>query len=209
MKEDFVLQATARDVKGKGASRRLRREAGMLPAIIYGDDKAPVMITLEHKELLKHLEHESFYSHVITINLENGAESVILKDLQRHPASPKVLHADFLRVSNTKKISVNVPLHFINEESSKGVKTGGGIASHSMTELEVSCLAKDLPEFIEVDVKDVDVGEIVHISDVKLPAGVESVALSHGEDHDLPIFTINKPKGSANEEADSEETPAE
>jgi len=161
MKEDFTLQATARDVKGKGASRRLRREAGLLPAIVYGDNKAPTMITLEHKELTKHLEHESFYSHIITLNVEGGnTESVILKDLQRHPAKPVVLHADFLRVSKTKKITVNVPLHFLNEDTCVGVKMSGGNISHNATQLEISCLAANLPEFIEVDLADVDIGLI-------------------------------------------------
>lgn len=197
MKEDFILEATARDVKGKGASRRLRRQAGQVPAIIYGDDKEPTMISVEHKELLKHLEHEAFYSHIITLKVGKQSENVILKDLQRHPAKPLVLHADFLRVSNTKKIVVSVPLHFINEDTCKGVKASGGSIAHNMTQLEVSCLAKDLPEFIEVDLQNVDVGEVLHISDITLPQGTESVALSHGADHDLPVVTVNKPKGAA------------
>ncbi len=194
-KENFTLIAQARDVQGKGASRRLRRLEALVPAIVYGGDKAPANITVPHKDLLKHLESEAFYSHIITLQIDGASELVILKDLQRHPARPVVLHADFLRVSATKKIHVNVPLHFINEESSKGVKTGGGIVSHSMTQLEVSCLPADLPEYIEVDFADVEVGEIIHISDLKLPAGVESVALAHGADHDLPVAAIHKPRG--------------
>ena len=202
--EDFTLVATKREDAGKGASRRLRREQGLLPAIVYGGDKAPANITLEHKELIKHLENEAFYSHVITLKVDGEDESVILKDLQRHPAKALVLHADFLRVSEKSKITVNVPLHFINEATSKGVKQSGGIVAHTMTEVEVSCLPSALPEFIEVDLANVDVGETVHISDLKLPAGVSSVALAQGADHDLPVASINKPKGSSDDAAESE-----
>ena len=204
--EDFTLVASVREDSGKGASRRLRREQGLLPAIVYGGDKAPQNITLEHKELVKHLEHEAFYSHVITLKIDGAEETVILKDLQRHPAKAVVLHADLLRVSENSKITINAPLHFINEATSKGVKQGGGIVNHTMTELEISCLPSALPEFIEVDLADVDVGDTVHISDIKLPAGVTSVALSHGADHDLPVASISKPKGSSD---DAEETTEE
>ena len=192
--EDFKLSATAREDVGKGASRRLRRLEGRVPAIVYGADKAPAMISVEHRELMRHLESESFYSHIITLDVAGATESVILKDLHRHPAKPRILHADFLRVSQSKKLTVNVPLHFINEDSCKGVKIGGGKIMHNMTQLEVSCLPKDLPEFIEVDMQDVDLGDTLHISDIKLPEGVESVALSYGADHDLPVTSIIKPK---------------
>ncbi|MDZ7925316.1 MAG: 50S ribosomal protein L25/general stress protein Ctc [Marinagarivorans sp.] len=197
--EDFKLTASARKDEGKGASRRLRREQNMVPAIVYGGDKAPQSVLVEHKELVKHLESEAFYSHVITLTVDNVAETVILKDLQRHPSKPVVLHADFLRVSESSKITVSVPLHFTNEAASKGVKTGGGIVNHTMTQLEVSCLPSNLPEFIEVDLIDLEIGQILHISDIKLPSGVTSVALSHGEDHNSPVVSIYKPKGVAEE----------
>jgi large subunit ribosomal protein L25 len=203
-KEDFQLTAKARDVSGKGASRRLRRLANEVPGIIYGDNKTPQNISINQFELVRHLENEAFYSHVISLSVDGKAENVILKDLQRHPSKAQLLHADFLRVSKTKKITVSVPLHFINEESCKGVKLGGGSIAHNMTQLEVSCLASNLPEFIEVDLADMEVGQILHISDLKLPKGVESVALSHGADHDLPVASINKAKGGdAEEEAPS------
>jgi len=205
MSEAFVLNAEVRNDKGKGASRRLRRLADQVPAIIYGGEKEPVSVTLQHKDLIKQLENEAFYSHIITVNVGSENESVILKDLQRHPAKDKVLHADFLRVSATKKLKTTVPLHFINEDTCKGVKLEGGNISHAVTELEISCLAADLPEFIEVDMVDVEVGQIVHISDLKLPQGVESVALSHGADYDLTVATVNKPKGGAEEEESAEE----
>lgn len=205
-KEDFKLIATSREVSGKGASRRLRREQGLLPAIVYGGDSAPANITLIHKDLMKHLESEAFYSHIITLEIDGTAQSVILKDLQRHPAKPVVLHADFLRVSADSAITVSVPLHFLNENSCKGVKVGGGIVNHTMTQLEISCLPGKLPEFLEVDLIDLEIGATLHISDIKLPEGVSSVALSHGEDHDLPVATVTKPRGMSDDaEEETEE----
>jgi len=196
-KEDFKLNANVRQVAGKGASRRLRRLANEVPGIIYGDGKAPQNISINQFELVRHLENEAFYSHVISLNVGGKEESVIIKDLQRHPSKAQLLHVDFLRVSKTKKITVSVPLHFINEDTCKGVKLGGGTVFRVMTQLEVSCLPADLPEYIEVDVIDMEVGEILHISDLKLPKGVESVALSHGSDHNLPVASVSKTKGDA------------
>ncbi|MGH1485335.1 MAG: 50S ribosomal protein L25/general stress protein Ctc [Cellvibrionaceae bacterium] len=203
--EDFVLDAQPRKDEGKGASRRLRR-TGMVPAIIYGGKKAPQNISIEFKELVKHLEHEAFYSHIISLNVDGKSEDAILKDLQRHPSKPEIFHADFLRVSKNQKFTTNVPLHFINEDIATGVKMQGGVISHSMTQLEISCLPADLPEYIEVDLAQVELGQIVHISDLTLPKGVESIALAHGEDHDLPVAAINKPKGS---NLDDEEAPTD
>ncbi|TNE76108.1 MAG: 50S ribosomal protein L25/general stress protein Ctc [Gammaproteobacteria bacterium] len=203
MSDDFQLNAMVRNDMGKGASRRLRREANLVPAIIYGGEKAPENISIVHNELDHALQNEAFYSHIITLKVDGAEQDVILKDVQRHPSKPVVLHADFLRVSKTQKLHTKVPLHFVNEETCTGVKMGGGIISHNMTELDISCLPADLPEYIEVDVSDVELGGVLHISDIKMPSGVESVALSHGEEHDLPIFTVNKPKGGA--EATEEE----
>lgn len=208
MSEDFKLNAKNRDVSGKGASRRLRRLEDLVPAIVYGGKKKPVQITLSHNELRKHLENEAFYSHIIELDVDGKTESVILKDLQRHPAKALVMHADFLRVSKTKKFKTTVPLHFINEDICEAVKTHGGVVSHAMTDLEISCLPANLPEFIEVDFTDVELGAVLHISDLKLPKGVESVALAHGADHDLPVASVNKPKGDAIAE-ESEEAAAE
>lgn len=190
MSNQYELSAEIRTDVGKGASRRLRRLADKVPAILYGAGKEPLMLTLTHKDLIKALENEAFYSHVITIKHDNGEDQAILKDLQRHPAKVKVLHADFLRVSKDVKIQVKVPLHFINEDSCVGVKLGGGRISHAMTEIEVSCLPGNLPEFIEIDMADCDLGTHIHISDISLPAGVESVALGHGEDHDLQVASV-------------------
>jgi len=201
--QDFVVDAQKREDTGKGASRRLRRQA-LVPAIIYGGKTEPQQISILSKDFIKHLENEAFYSHIITINVDGKKEDAILKDLQRHPAKPVIIHADFLRVSKDQKFTTKVPLHFINEETSIGVKTQGGIVNHIMTELEISCLPGDLPEYIEVDLANIELGQNVHISEITLPKGVESVALAHGEDHDLSVAAIIKPKGIATDEEAAE-----
>ena len=186
---DFALNAEARSDLGKGASRRLRRLASQVPAVIYGGDKAPVSISLLAKEVAKLLENEAAYSHVIALTVDGAVETVVIKALQRHPAKGHVLHADFVRVVAGQKLTAHVPLHFLNQETSVGVKQQGGEVSHSAVEVEVSCLPKDLPEFINVDMAKVEVGQIVHRSDLTLPAGVELVALAHGKD--LPVANIH------------------
>ncbi|MDM3871528.1 50S ribosomal protein L25/general stress protein Ctc [Porticoccus sp. W117] len=204
MSDDFTLSVKVRQDVGKGASRRQRRLAGEIPGIVYGGVREPVMISIPHKDIAKALENEAFYSHVITLDIDGTEQPAILKDLQRHPAKALVLHADFLRVNPKRALTVNVPLHFVNEDSCIGVKQEGGVIAHTMTELEITCLPADLPEYLEVDMAEVTLGQSLHISDIKLPEGVESVALSHGEDHDLPIAAVNKPKAAAEEEADED-----
>lgn len=199
MSEDFKLDATARNDAGKGASRRLRRLADQVPGIIYGGKKDPQTISVSHNELRKHLEHESFYSHIISLNVDGKAEDVILKDLQRHPSKLQLLHVDFLRVDKSTKVHTHVPLHFINEATSKGVKVQGGQVVHNLTQLDIICLPHSLPEYIEVDMANVEVGHIVHISDLKLPGGVVSADLQKGADHNLAVATIVKHKGAAAE----------
>lgn len=189
MTAEFTLNAEARSDLGKGASRRLRRLASQVPAVIYGGDKAPVSISLLAKEVAKLLENEAAYSHVIALTVDGAVETVVIKALQRHPAKGHVLHADFVRVVAGQKLTAHVPLHFLNQETSVGVKQQGGEVSHSAVEVEVSCLPKDLPEFINVDMANVEVGQILHMSDLVLPAGVELVALTHGKD--LPIANIH------------------
>ena len=205
MSTDFTLNAKGREDAGKGASRRLRLLAGEIPAIVYGDKKEPIQISLAHKDVTKALENEGYFSQVISLDIDGNAEDVVIKDIQRHPAKALVLHMDFLRVSKTTKLTTRIPLHFINEDVCVGVKMGGGLIAHSMTELEIQCLPKDLPEYLEVDMAEVEIGQTVHISDIKLPEGVESVALSHGEDHDLPIATVNKPKAVEEELSETPE----
>jgi large subunit ribosomal protein L25 len=194
MSTDFTLNANGREDTGKGASRRLRRLAGEIPAIVYGGKKDPAQISLAHKDVAKALENEAFFSHIIGLVIDGKSEDVIIKDIQRHPAKTLIMHMDFFRVSKTTKLQTRAPLHFINEEACVGVKMGGGLIARSMTDIEISCLPKDLPEYIEVDMAEIDLGQTVHLSDIKLPKGVESVALSYGDDHDLPVAAVNKPK---------------
>ncbi|MFV3331902.1 50S ribosomal protein L25/general stress protein Ctc [Pseudomonas sp. NY15437] len=186
---DFVLNAQERSDLGKGASRRLRRNAGLIPAVVYGGEKAPQSLTLELREISKLLENEAAFSHVITLNVGAAKETVLIKALQRHPSKGFVMHADFQRVVAGQKLTAHVPLHFINEATAVGVKVGGGEISHVISEVEVSCLPKDLPEFIEVDLAKVELGQIVHLSDLKLPKGVELVQLAHG--NDLAVANIH------------------
>ncbi len=208
MSSEFVLSAEPRSEQGKGASRRLRR-AGKVPAILYGAGKEPVPLSINHNELLKQLENEAFYSHILTIELGGKKEQAVLKDLQRHPAKPFILHLDLMRVSAGEKIRVNVPLHFIGEEVAPGVKIGGGIVTHAVTEVEITCLPKDLPEYIEVDLSGLELGQSLHLSDLKLPPGVELVQLMQGEEHDVAVAAIQATRGSAAagaaEEGDTEE----
>lgn len=204
MSEAFEITAKSRDKMGKGSSRRLRRLENLVPAIVYGGKTAPQNISISHNEFFHHLENEAFFSHIISLKIDGKAEDVLLKDLQRHPAKPILMHADFLRVDKNQAIVVNVPLHFINEESCIGVKMQGGRVSHQASDIEVRCLPGVLPEYIEVDMIDVETGQVVHLSDVTLPEGVESVALSHGAEHDLAIANVAAPKGvSEDEEEDA------
>jgi len=213
MSDQFELSAELREDLGKGASRRLRRHADKVPAIIYGGDKEPQPLTLVRKDLEKALENEAFFSHVLTIHVGTDQQKAILKDLQRHPAKETVTHADFLRIDENRAIKVNVPIHFINETKCHGVKIQGGIIQHQATDIEVQCLPSDIPEYIEVDMLDVHTGQIIHLSDIALPEGVTSVALALGEDHDLAVASVIAPKGVSEagegEAVEAEEAPEE
>ena len=205
MSQEFLIEAFPRGDQGRGASRRLRREERKIPAIIYGGKKEAVSISIWHNELKKALENEAFFSHILTIELEGKKESVILKDLQRHPYKPLLTHADFLRVDNDHEIHVNVPLHFLNEETAPAIKLQGGVANHQINEVEVICLPQNLPEFLEVDMTAVEMDQVVHLSDLKLPKGVRIAALLQGEDHDLPVVAIHKPRAAKTEDTDEGE----
>jgi large subunit ribosomal protein L25 len=207
MSDQFELYAEVREDLGKGASRRLRRLADQVPAIIYGANKDPQPLSIIRKDLEKALENEAFFSHVLVVNIGGKKEKAILKDLQRHPARNSVTHADFLRVDENVAIKVHVPIHFLNEKTCHGVKIQGGMIQHQATDIEVLCLPTDIPEFIEVDMADVKAGEIIHLSNITLPAGVTSVALALGEDHDLAIASVVAAKGSSGDESSADESP--
>lgn len=197
---EIIVQAKKRETKGTGASRRLRR-AGTVPGIVYGGNKDAVSLEFDHKSLFLQFRHESFHASILTLDLEGKKESVLLRDYQLHPVRNTIQHIDFQRVSATEKIHVKVPLHFINTEIAPGVKLGGGIVAHIMTEADVSCLAKDLPEFIEVDLAKLEVGQSVHLSEIALPKGVEFVQVSHGEDP--AVASIAKPRGAVSADAEA------
>ena len=214
MSNEFEINAELRTDLGKGSSRRLRRLENKVPAVVYGTDKEPESISVLAKELDKSLMNEAFYSHILTLNIEGKSQQVVLKNLQRHPAKALILHADFLRVDANHKIHMTVPLHFTNEAQSKAVKLQGAVISHQMSNVEVACLPKDLPEFIEVDLADIELGQIVHLSDLKLTDGVEIVAFTHGDDHDTAVITVHQPKGVSEDDesagaAEGEEAAAE
>jgi large subunit ribosomal protein L25 len=197
MSVSFDVVAQPRSDTGKGASRRLRRQ-GLVPAVLYGGHQEPQMLALAHNLVVQHLEHEAFYSHVLNLKVGDSATQVVLKDLQRHPAKPFILHMDFMRVTQDEKIRMVVPLHFTNEEKSKGVKAGGNV-SHHVTEIEVSCLPKDLPEFIPVDLQDMEIGDILHLSEIPLPEGV---SLAHAPDPDEPVIVMHGARSGAHAEGE-------
>ena len=205
MASEFELDVELRTDKGKGASRRLRRNADLVPAILYGAGKEPQPLSIPHKDLHKALENEAFYSHIITIKADGKAQEAILKDLQRHPAKDRIMHADFMRVQMDQAITVEVPLHFVNEESCVGVKQEGGTVFHNMSLLEISCLPGDLPEYIEVDVAELHAGESVHMSQVSLPSGLTIPSLALGEDHDQVVVSVHTPRGGGADD-DAEES---
>lgn len=199
MASSFVFDAESRTNTGKGDARRLRR-AGKVPAILYGGEKYPEGLILDHNKVLKNLENEAVYSHILTIKVEGREEQVILKDIQRHPSRPIVMHMDFQRISASEKIRVHVPLHFIHEDSSIGVKRGG-VVTHSLVDVEVVCLPNQLPEYLEVDLSQVDVGQSVHLSDLKIPKGIEIVALLQGPEHNSVVAAIQAGRTAETEES--------
>lgn len=195
----FEINAQARTLQGSGASRRLRA-AGKVPGIIYGGEATPQAIEVDHNTLLLSLKKEAFHSSVLTIVLDGTKQQVLLRDTQVHAYKPLVLHVDFQRVDATHELHVKVPLHFVNEEIAPGVKLTGGLVNHVMTEIDIQCLAGDLPEFIEVDLAALKVGESIHLSQLKLPKGVK---LSHHSADDSVIVGIVS-KGGSSEAAEGE-----
>jgi len=207
MAEEFDLIAEIREDSGKGASRRLRRE-GKVPAIIYGAGRPPRALVFDHNKVLKQLESESFYSSVLNVKVGEKSQAAILKDLQRHPAKQLILHMDLQRIVEDEEIRMNVPLHFIGEDVAPGVKQGGGNVSHLMTDVEVVCLPKNLPEYLEVDVSALELDQMLHLSDIKLPEGVEVPQLAQGPEHDQAIVSIHVIKAAPVEEVEPTEEEA-
>jgi large subunit ribosomal protein L25 len=207
MTDFLTLEAEVRTDLGKGASRRLRH-ANRVPAIIYGEAKDPISVSIEHKHVMKAQENEGFYSHLLTVNVNGEAVECILKDMQRHPFKQLVMHLDFMRIDANHVVHSNAAIHFINED--EAAKTGANI-SHHMNEIAITCLPKDLPEFIEIDLAGLELGQTLHLSDVTFPAGVTSDELAKGEAHDLAVVSANAPKAAKvvdDAEAPAAEAPA-
>jgi len=194
----FEVIANARQLQGTGASRRLRN-AGKVPAIVYGADKPAISIELDHNNLVQQLRKEAFHASILTLNLDGAKEQVLLRDVQAHPWKKMIVHVDFQRVDPNQKVHIKVPVHFKNGDIAPGVKLSGGNITHILNDVEVVCLPKDLPEFIEVDLSSLTAGHTLHMSEVTLPAGVTFLSLSHGSDQ--PIAACVVPRGAAEEPA--------
>jgi large subunit ribosomal protein L25 len=191
------VTAYPRTQQGTGASRRLRG-SGRVPGVIYGADKPAATVELDHNALLRHLKLEAFHASILDMTVDGNRERVLLRDFQMHPWKPMVLHADFQRVDPNKKIHMKVPLHYVNAEISEGVKTGGGVVTHAMNEIEIQCLPDHLPEYIEVDLKDAKLNDIIHVNDLKLPEGVEPITKLKADNP--PVASVHVPKVAAVEE---------
>ncbi|MCI0400225.1 MAG: 50S ribosomal protein L25/general stress protein Ctc [Gammaproteobacteria bacterium] len=195
----FELNAELREEVGKGASRRLRR-AGRIPAIIYGANEQPIPLVLDHEQVVRHLEHEAFYSSIMALKIGTQVAQVVLKDLQRHPSKRQILHMDLQRIQLDEKLTMRVPLHFLNEDSCPGVKEERGIVTHLMTDLEVECLPKHLPEYIDVDCAALHIGDTITLGVIKTPEGVEITALAHEEGRSKPVVSVQPPQAIEIEE---------
>ena len=193
MSEQVNLNAINRDVEGKSSSRQLRR-AGSVPAVIYGGEKDPIRISILEKDIAKAAEIPGFATQILNINIGGEEQNVILKELQRHPATQRVLHADLQRVNPDTKISISVPVRFLNEDICMGVKMHGGAISRLINNIDITCLASNLPEYLEVDVAELDVGDSVFLSALNLPEGVEIPSLALGEDRDQAVVSITEAK---------------
>lgn len=198
MSQKIEINAQVRTDVGRGASRRLRRSGELVPGIIYGAEDDPVSLTLNANELTKAMQNETFFSQILDVKVNGSSQQAVLRDLQRNPANDKVLHVDFMRISANKPIQVDIPLHFMNEDKCKGVREDGGVISHAMTEVEISCLPADLPEAIEVYMADLGLNENIHLSDLALPSGVTIIALMH--DDDRTVASVVPPRATVEEE---------
>lgn len=206
---DISLEAQERKSQGTSNSKRLRRIDNLIPGVVYGGKGEPKSISITDKALRKASEKESFFSQIINLNVDGASERVVLKELQRHPYRPFFIHADFLRIREDVKLTMHIPVHFKNADTCKGVKQQGGVVSYDLTEVDITCFPKDLPAFIEMDLIDMELNQILHLSDLPLPEGVDAVALLQDKDgdHDLPVVRVVTPR-IAEEEVDEVEEAA-
>ncbi len=199
MASNFELNATKRDTVGKSHAKRTRRLQGLMPAIIYGGNNKPTPININHNQILRVTKNEAFFSHILTLSIDGQKEQVVIKDIHRHPHRQEILHMDFLRIKAKEAITMKIPLHFIGEDIAPGVKDGGSV-SHLMTEIEIKCLPKDLPEFINVDISKLELDQSIHLAELEVPEKTEIIQLTHGEENDLPVVSIHKVKAQPVEE---------
>jgi large subunit ribosomal protein L25 len=205
MATNHNITAIGRKDEGKGASRRLRR-SGHVPAIVYGAHQDPQSVQVEHNHLWLVSQNEWFYSAILDLSVDGKVQKVLLRDMQRHPFKQQILHLDFLRVSENEALRAKVPLHFVDQDKSPAGKTAGIVVTHELNEVEVSCLPKHLPEFIEIDLSTLDVGDIIHLSEIKLPEGVTIPALMHGKEHDLAVVIAKHARVEVVEEEEAPES---
>lgn len=191
VKTVFELSVEPRAAIGRTGSRRLRK-AGKVPAILYGGGEGPESMALDHNTLMHQMSREAFFTSILTLKIGAKSQQVVVKDVQRHPVKPLIMHLDFQRIREDEEITLSVPVHFLNEANAKGVKEQGGVVDHLLTEVEVECLPRYLPEYLEIDVTALELNQIYHLSDIKLPEGVSLVALKHG--HDQPVVAVNPPR---------------
>lgn len=191
VKTVFELSVEPRAAIGRTGSRRLRK-AGKVPAVVYGGGEAPESMVLDHNALNRQMGREAFFTSILTLKIGGKSQQVVVKDVQRHPVKPLIMHLDFQRIREDEEITLSVPIHFLNEANAKGVKEQGGVVDHLLSEVEVECLPRYLPEYLEIDVTALELNQIYHLSDIKLPEGVSLVALKHG--HDEPVVAVNPPR---------------
>ena len=208
MAEQIVLEVEPRTALGTGASRRMRREADMVPGILYGGTDAPAPIALPSRALARAMQQEAFFSQILDVSLNGEHQAAVLRDLQRHPANDRVLHVDLLRIREDQPIQISVPLHFVHEDKCVGVRMGGGTITRNLIELEISCLPADLPEHVEIDLEDLDIGSSLHLSDLSIPEGVTIVALAHGANRDAAVVSVQIPRGGLGDLDEEEEETA-
>lgn len=208
MSNAYEVIAERRNDVGKAAARRLRRLNDEVPAILYGAGQEPLALTLNHKKIAKSLENKAFYSHILDINVNGAKEKAILRAIQRHPVKGKIMHMDFQRITGKEQITVNVPLRFVGEKVAPGAKVTGSIISHHVTSVEVRCLPAALPEYIEVDISKLELDHPLHLSNLKLPSGVELPEIVAGAERDLPVVSIHLSRAGLAEEAEAPAVPA-
>jgi len=191
VKTVFELNVEPRPQIGRTSSRRLRK-TGKVPAVLYGGGEAPESMLVDHNTLAQQMTREAFFTSILTLKIGSKSQQVVVKDVQRHPFKPLIMHLDFQRIREDQEITLSVPVHFLNEANAKGVKEQGGVVDHLLTEVEVVCLPRYLPEYLEIDVTDLELNQLYHLSDIKLPEGVALVSLKHG--HDQPLVAVNPPR---------------